>query len=206
MQYNEIVAEQIKKVLNDKLGIGNYIVIPIGRSLSSIGKCLGYKIGEDNVKSLPMSRGWRFLNLEKCKEDFDAFSKYLDSVGLSKEEVEKSNKHYVFIDYCCSGDSLRGVKNLFESKICGHRDNVQFKNLFDFLPKELDYKIDKFGTTFFEDLEDRLKYGAFKKYSQVKECIFLADTEKKVIKPEEYDLQTQVFYFKLLENEMRKQT
>ena len=46
--HNEI-AENMKQYFDDKYGKNKYKVITIGRSLSSIGKVLGYKIGEKNV-------------------------------------------------------------------------------------------------------------------------------------------------------------
>ena len=50
LNYHDLAATSIKNTLESNYGFGNFVVIPIGRSLSSIGQCLGLKIGEDNVK------------------------------------------------------------------------------------------------------------------------------------------------------------
>ena len=207
LHYNEILATGIKNTLNKKFGAGNYVVIPIGRSLSSVGKCLEYKIGEENVKSLPMSSAGRFLDLENCNEDFNILIQYLDSIGLSKEEVKKSDKHYIFMDYCNSGRGLRGAKNLFESdKIWGHLDNVHFDNVFNLIPKistkqikdEIDY-----GKTFNTDLKGMLQRANFKKYSLVKDCPRFHFLKEAVPDPKDYTFEQQAFYWILLKNEMK---
>ena len=210
LRYNNIIANGIKNKLNELYGEGNYIVIPIGRSLSSVGKCLGYKIGEDKVKSLPMSSAGRFLDLEKCKdEDFDAFREYLNSIGLSKNDVTTSGKKYIFMDYCCRGVSLKGVENLFKSdKIYENLDNIEFVNIVKFLKKT---KLEKSTEDFFpnmntliDDIECGLYRSSFKPYSVVKECHRLSNTKDSVIKPEDYKFETRIFLFKLLDNEMNK--
>ena len=206
LQYNDITANCIKDTLNNRYGEGNYVVIPIGRSLSSIGKDLGYKIGENNVKSLPMTNAGRFLELEKCNEDFSLLTNYLDSIDLSKENVKKSNKQYIFIDYCCSGRSLQGAKNLFESdKMWGKLDNVHFENLFDILPKaKPDLKIEGIPSDeFLKNLELDLLHSRYKKYAVVKDCPQFKYLSTAIIDSEHYPFEKQVFYWKLLENEIK---
>ena len=49
------------------------------------------------------------------------------------------------------------------------------------------------------------KNSQFKKYSLVKDCPRFDYLNSAVIKPENYNLEQQVFYWKLLDNEMKKQ-
>lgn len=209
LNYHNMIANGIKDKLNNLYGEGNYVVVPIGRSLSSIGKCLGYKIGEDNIKLLPMSRAWRFLDSEGFKgENFRALRKYLDSIGLSKKEVKTSGKQYIFMDYCYKGLSLKGTEALLKSdKIYGGLENIEFINIMQFLK---DIKLEKQSDEFYlakntlkEDIETCFERSRFKQYSTVKECPRLSDINDSIKKPEDYDFGSRIFLFKLLENEMK---
>ncbi|MBO5385813.1 hypothetical protein J6A64_05805 [bacterium] len=124
-----IVPNALKDMFDNFFGAGKYVVITIGRSLSTIGKALGYRIGEENVVNLPMSWSRRFMpdttrvgdhfetykNITSHNEGLDKFLEYLGKIGLSKEQVKNSGKSYVLMDYCCSGDSLKGAEFLFKS-------------------------------------------------------------------------------------------
>ena len=209
LHYHDIVAKGIKDKLNSMFGEGNYYVIPIGRSLSSIGKCLGYKIGEDKVKELPLSRANRFLDLEKSKDiNFDALSKYLNSIGLSKKDIETSEKQYVFMDYCASGWSFLGAKNLLKAdKIFGNSLNIKFFNILHLLKTvKLDKPTHEFFPeidTFIEDLSRMFKYSQFKKYALVNECIYFDKIKDSIKQPEDFSFESRIFLFKLLDNEMK---
>ena len=56
-----IVPNTLKSMFDNFFGAGQYVVVTIGRSLSTIGKALGYRIGEENVVNLPMSWSRRFM-------------------------------------------------------------------------------------------------------------------------------------------------
>ena len=201
LKYHDLAATSIKDTLESKYGAENFVVIPIGRSLSSIGKCLGYKIGEDNVKPLPMSGTSRFIDMESAhcqKENYDVLNRYLDSVGLSKEDVKASGKKYIFTDFCHTGASLCGAEKLFKSqKVYGDFDNLEFINVHNLLlntePKDIQEKLE---TEFFR--------CTFKDYSLVDQCRNLFNTKNAVIKPQNYSKEAKYFYFKLLDNEMKK--
>jgi len=206
LKYTDIASDCIKDSLNEKYGEGNYVVIPVGRSLSALGKFLGYKIGEDKIKSLPMSSAGRFLDLEKSNEDFEVLEKYLKSVGLTKRKVEKSDKQFIFMDYCHTGNSLKGVQNLFESdKIWGRLDNVHFENVMNLLPKAEDEK--EIGgipsEEFLKTFELDLCRSRYKKYSVVKDCPRFYYLKNAVLDPEHYPYETQIFYWKALEKEIK---
>lgn len=124
-----IVPNTLKSMFNNFFGAGKYVVITIGRSLSTIGKALGYRIGEENVVNLPMSWSRRFMptttrvgdhfeiykKINSHQEGLDKFLAYLEKVGLGREQVKSSGKSYILMDYCCSGDSLKGAEFLFKS-------------------------------------------------------------------------------------------
>lgn len=208
LHYHDIIATGIKNALNDKFGADNYIVIPIGRSVSSICKCLGYKIGEDRIKPLPMSSARRFVDLENCKENFKLLTQYLKSIGLSKRDIKTTDKKYVFIDYCNSGRSLHGVKILFESnKVWGQQDNVYFEDIIKLLSRrKRNLAYDKiFPKKFLKDLEEEFLVSRYKRYALVKDCPRFHYLKDAVLQPEDYNYERQVFYWKLLDNEIKKQ-
>ena len=217
---HDLVASNIKATLDRKFGEGKYVIVAIGRSISSIGKCLGYKIGEENVKQIPMSNAFRFSkrkHLKTSKEDFELFNKYLNSIGLSKKEIEASGKTYIITDYCCTGSSLHGAAKLLRSdKVWGDKPNVISKNIIGLMDnklfkfsdslslKSIMYTIFPKKYMFADQLEFLLAQKAFKKYSLVSKCINLSKTAESVIKPEQYSLEKKAFLFKLLDNEMAK--
>lgn len=149
-------ACMIKNNLDEKYGENNYIVIPIGRSLSSIGKALELKIGKDNVKNIPMSNIYRFHNnceplQEETVQKFlnlegsAAYKEYLTSIGLDKKNVENSGKQYIILDFSSSGTSIEGSKMLLSSnEFLGNKKenihalafNKMIKN-----PTEEDFKV-----------------------------------------------------------------
>lgn len=210
MKFNYITASGIKAKLDTIYGENNYIVIIIGRSLSSIGKCLGYKIGEDNVKQIPMSKAGRFLDWKACSnENFKVFKKYLSSIGLSQKDIKTSGKQYIITDYRCSGNSLAGAEELFQSNlIWGKQPNVMAIGIDGLLvniePDKIfpDFKM-KNGD-FIYNLDDMLADNFFKEYSLVSKCRKLAETPDAVIAPENYSQKMKAFLFKLLDTEMQR--
>ena len=218
LRYHDRVALKIQETLNSKYGEDNYVVIPIGRSLSSIGKKLSYKIGEDNVKNLPMSQGFRFTSrryINTCEEDFDALIKYLKSIGLSKEEIETSGKTYILTDYCCTGQSLHGTEKLLKSKkVFGNQANIVSIDILGLIDKtrsnlnvinelkQIIYCIFSGRRYFEQNLVNLLSANTFKCYSLVDKCDNLSKSSDAVIKPEQYSQEAKFFFFKLLDSEM----
>lgn len=208
VKVNDWAAEEIKKSLDNTYGEGNYVFVPIGRSLSSVGKSLSYKIGEDNVKILPMSRAARFIDMSRFREDADKLNQYLDSIGLSKNEVETSGKTYIFSDFCDTGASKLGVKRLFESDyVWGEQPNVKFENVADILDAVKPDETQE-GYSSYEKSSNYFNWAIrmidYKPYSLVERCENLANTQEAVIKPENYSPVSKIFMFKLLDREMTK--
>ena len=130
IKIHNYVANVVKSGLDKRFGKDKYVVILIGRSLSSIGKSLEAKIGENNVVNIPLSSAFRFSPsssssctkeiyknmLDNIKNDkgLDNFIEFLESKKLTKKDIESSNKHYILMDYCASGLSLKGAEKLFK--------------------------------------------------------------------------------------------
>lgn len=207
-------SEIIKNSLDKEFGEGKYVFIPIGRSISSIGKILSYKIGAENVISIPMSSAHRFLhsNLEKCLEyngdykilngnilksdNVDVFKKILDKIGLSEKNINNSNKHYVICDFCFSGTSLAGVKKLFESDfLFGKRDNIHYRNVMNLVPENFDFNT---------KLRHYLYESAFKRFSFVNSSKYLNSTMSSFKDIKKEPMSTRLFWFKLLDDAMKK--
>lgn len=130
VKMHRFAAEAIRQVFDAQYGKGNYVVVPVGRSLSSISRLLAMKIGEENVKNIPMSNMQKYYvealdfgvymsNMEhfKNQKGYNEVKKYLDSVGLSKDDVEKSGKAYILMDYKCSGMSLGAAYAILSSDL-----------------------------------------------------------------------------------------
>ena len=167
LDLHQYASECIKQSLDREYGVGNYVVVTIGRSLSSIGKFLGFKIGEDNVKNIPLSdlsgidtNGIAPIEQFKSFTDCDAYNEMLESVGLSKKDIDSSEKKYILIDYACSGNSIKNAyKILTSDTFWGNKDKkVTFSAIQDFLaPKDYSKK--------FADLSVAMAFSKFKKYS-----------------------------------------
>lgn len=117
-----------------KMYPNGYTFISIGRSPAVIGKALEYQ-GID-VKYCPISElsssmfNAKDMILKFKQEKVIKYKNYLDSIGLSSEEIKKSKKSYIFVDYTKSGDSLKIFKVLLERPEIGiSSNNVQYKSL-----------------------------------------------------------------------------
>ena len=204
---HESAASLTKQVLDKKYGEGNYVVISIGRSLSSISKTLSYQIGEDNVKQIPLSNAGRFqqkLNFDN-NDDINKFKEYLDSIGLSKNEIETSGKNYLIMDYCESGKSLNGAYNLLTSDdVWGKQSNVNtqdFVKLFYDIDEEVFRKNnipDKYY--FLDDLEIIFLQCLTKKFATISRCGSLSDTINSRIQPKNMDKEQKYFWFKIMDD------
>lgn len=122
IKMHHYITEAIKQSFDKEFGVGKYVVIAIGRSLSSISKLLGLKIGEQNVKNIPMShltiidtQGANQLQEWATERESIAYKKYLESIGLTRQAVEDSNKTYVIMDYAFSGKSLKNAYKILTS-------------------------------------------------------------------------------------------
>ncbi len=109
-QINLYAANKVKSHFDDLYGANNYTLIAIGRSVASIAETTK-ALGAD-VKIIPLS-GLRH-GLPKNIPNKDVYKKYLDSVGINKDNFEQSCKKYILVDYSYSGNSLEAVQKFFK--------------------------------------------------------------------------------------------
>ncbi len=222
-EIHDFAATAMQTVFDNRFGKNNYVVLPIGRSLSSIGKVLGYKIGENNVVNIPMSDARRFFtapyymqyqeNLNKVTllDPIDKFLDYLAKRNLSRKDIETSGKNYILTDYCVSGLSLEGAEQIFKSELVWGNKK---KNIFavDFL-KLLDavtYDKNSLPETLknYPDIPSRLKNilfsSRYKPYSFVGSANFFYkmkdNSSEKIISVS--DKATKLVWFHMLDYEM----
>ena len=188
------VSDVIKKGLDEKYGENGYKVVTIGRSLSSIGKVLSYKIGKENVINIPMSYCQRYTNpayidLIEKEGKIKPLEYFLRTKGLSQESVENSDKKLVLMDYCCTGDSLTGAKDLFK-RIYHNSQNIVSAN-----PENL--IDDKFLRKSFSQV---MVSSCYKQFSFVSRTRYLSDIRKSFVDTQKADYKSRLMWFKLLDN------
>lgn len=143
---HNIISDGIKCYLDKKYGENNYTVMTLGRSLSSVEKCLGYKIGEDNIKMVPMSLASHFCLNPDTDEDVESFRDYLNSIGLSKESIKKSDKALILADYSYTGQSLIGAKKIMQrDDVLGNETEIHIENVMDMLKDTDTEMLKKYG-------------------------------------------------------------
>lgn len=156
-QMNCFAAEKIKNKLDKKYGENNYVLIAIGRSVSSIAELMG-KNGVD-TKIIPLS------GLRKCevndipKKALKVYKNFLAQIGLSKTDLSKNkDKKYILIDYAYYGRSLKRAEELLKTdEIFGDTTNLLSLSVNDIL--EEDFNQRGFRTLF--------QFNRFKDYSYV---------------------------------------
>ena len=154
---NCYAADKVKHELDLKYGENNYVLIAIGRSISSIVELIGY-MGV-NTKNIPLS------GLRKCEiEDISSrnlltYKTFLNQIGLSKSDLKQnSEKTYILMDYAYYGRTLDKTKQLMNSdEFMGDAKNLIALKINDILGEDYDKR--QFRTLF--------QYNRFKDYSYV---------------------------------------
>ena len=208
LNMHKLMSSCMKSYLDKKYGKNNYTVVTLGRSVSSLGKALGYKIGEDNVKVLPMTSAGRFCLTEETNENVKSFTDYLDSIGLSKEDIEKSGKEIVLVDYSYTGRSLLGARKLLHrDDIWGKDKDIHIEGVMDMLKGVGNRAAKKHGFDseqhFIIDSELVFWNSLYKKYSLVDRCCDLENTARSVLDLSEEPRYKREFLFKLLDSMMK---
>lgn len=192
------VSDAIKTGLDKKYGENNYNVVTIGRSLSSIGKVLGYKIGEHNVYNIPLSGAGTYketslvTHLDK-NGILTPFKKALEDIGLSDDLIKNSKQKFVLMDFCETGDSLKGAKKIFK-QIFNDSENIVTENPIQFI-NDRNLK-DAYLIT--------MKGSMYKQFSFVERAHNLVNTDCARINPQKADYETKLVWFKLLDNTVTK--
>ena len=86
-----------------------FTLVSIGRSPAFLAKYLEFQ-GED-VKYCPVSN-LSSIRLRVTPDFIQAYKKYLDSIGLTADFVETTEKPIIFTDFVFDGDTLRNFKSL----------------------------------------------------------------------------------------------
>lgn len=117
------LAEKIKAYFDLKYGDKNYTIISIGRSMSAISEIIQDLGG--NVKFIPLSEMKK--NSKIPDNSIHIFKKYLESIGLNKEQIEKNLQHkYILFDYAYSGKSLENATELLtNNNLLGNLPNIE---------------------------------------------------------------------------------
>ena len=149
IKIHHFITEAIRQSFDREFGIGKYVVIAIGRSLSSISKLLELKIGKQNVKNIPMSNltiidteGSNQVQEWVTEKEKIVYKKYLESIGLTKQKVENSDKTYVVMDYAFTGKSLKNAyKILTSDEFLGNKKrNITTVSSQEILPLHLTFE------------------------------------------------------------------
>ena len=154
---NCFAANKVKTELDKKYGEKNYVVIAIGRSVSSIAELL--KVMGVETKNIPLS-GLRKRTVKDIPEDYlHTYKSYLVQIGLSKTDLKNNpDKTYVIMDYSNSGKSLKRAEEMLKSDyLLGDAKNLTAIPINELLGK--DYKKRKF--------EDLFNCSRFKDFSFV---------------------------------------
>ena len=123
-QLNCFAADKIKREFDSRFGENNYVLIAIGRSVSSIIELVG-KLGVD-TKIIPMSGLRRREISDIKKDDLHTYKTFLVQKGLSKIDLKKNmNKTHILMDYTHYGRSLEKTKQLLNRKdMLGEAENL----------------------------------------------------------------------------------
>lgn len=209
IKIHQYAAESIRQSLDKEYGAGNYVVIAIGRSLSSISKLLGIKIGEENVKNIPLS-SLQDINPNGrdpfCQwgkqNDIITYKKFLSSIGLTRETVEKSNKKFIIMDYVYSGMSLKSAYKILTSDyFLGNKNrNITAISVQDCLPKnhqkEKNFLLKALKDSYYK------KYSFVDKFTDVPFKYFSLLTDFKNFSNDTESYRHQLFGFGLLDSEL----
>ena len=124
------VGLKVKDNLDKKYGENGYVFCSIGTSPAGIARVLEFSGVE--TKYLPISHLNWLESVESWKEHSDKFLNYerfLKEQGLTKEQVSKSDKEYLFYDYVQQGMSLIVFEKMMKEYFGLDLQNVGFHNL-----------------------------------------------------------------------------
>ena len=121
--------------LNEQYPEG-YTLVCIGRSPALVSKYIEFEGANKgiDVKYIPISG----LNAQESQmapysKIVPEYNKYLDSIGLTKEFAEKTDKPIIFTDYCFSGRTLDRFRGIMATPLIGieESDKVLYRPMTD---------------------------------------------------------------------------
>ena len=161
------LAIALKKDMDREFGEGKYVFECIGTSPSTLARVFEFMGVETHY--LPISNFRLFTeptifsmikNQEKGRK---AYGKFLKSQGISRGEIEKSDKAYVFYDYYSTGKTSKMYKKILEKffDIPVDRDNVHFRALNGFLYRITLPQYNEYGDSSEEQQRLKLRYDCY---------------------------------------------
>lgn len=154
---NCYAADKIKRTLDKKYGENNYVLVAIGRSVSSIIELIG-EMG-CNVKIIPLS-GLRRYDIDNISQkNLKAYKRFLKGIGLSESDLTKNrDKTYILTDFTYYGRTLNKTETLLKKDyMLGYAPNLISIPISDLLGD--DY--------YLMGYEKLFEYNRFKYYSYV---------------------------------------
>ena len=143
------MAKIIKRGLDKEIGPKKYTIVSIGTSPAGVARALDY-MGED-VKYVPISglRGFKYSDSDVIEtlanKEHKEYKRYLDSIGINAETINKSDKKHIFYDYTMSGSTLSAVKHIATNALKIDPNKMEFRSLNDDLMKFANTKSKKRG-------------------------------------------------------------
>ena len=125
------------------------------------------------------------------KGNIKPLEKFLCSKGLTRETVAESDKKLILMDYCCSGDSLKGAEALFK-RIYQNSENICAENPMNFITDvSLENKLYRI-----------LRSCVYKPFSFVNRSVDLSDSPSSFVNVSKANYESRLMWFKLLDNFM----
>ena len=124
------VGLKVKEKLDKYYGEDNYVFCSIGTSPSGVARVLEFTGAQ--VRYFPISRlNWLFSvdDWKRYSDKFSNYQEFLNEQGLSREEVSKSGKNYLFYDFVQQGMSLMVFKKMMKEHFGLDLPNVSFNNV-----------------------------------------------------------------------------
>lgn len=129
-QDNLEIGLKLKEYLDNEYGEDKYVFVSIGRSPAGIARVMEF-CGVQ-TKYLPISN-LRNYEDEDCAygaaNGLREYGKYLHRQGITNEDIEFSDKKYLFFDFTDKGKSLRFVEKLIRKYYRVNKRNMQFRSL-----------------------------------------------------------------------------
>ena len=127
------MAIALRPHINTKKKKDNAVLVSIGTSPSGILRALDY-MGED-VRYMPIS-GLKNITFDDCcfddllgKKGNKEYINFLDSIGLSGEKINNSDKKYIFYDLTLTGETLNEVAFMFDKHLGADTKKTDFRSI-----------------------------------------------------------------------------
>lgn len=173
-------SKALKNIFDAKYGENGYVFVAIGRSPAAMAKCMGFLGVESKVMPLSGLSGCMNSTAKTIVQDpyFKKYLKFLDSIGLSSKAVKRSDKKYIFADFCIpdSGSTLRITEKVMKDKAVGLPcEKLKFVDINQLIEKNID-TIEKINPHYKASAQDYIQKSyseQLKTYSSVDQLHYL---------------------------------